>query len=159
MFSFWWMLELIYFRLFSILGLKNLNQTHTHTQKTILSTLNYLGTSVENKLAIYVWDCIYVFKIFLYIMMFWHLKNLSGWRETTHPRASQFSCMRAKSPQSCPTLCDAMDCSPPGSSVHGICQARILEWVAMPTSRGSSWSRDRTHISYVSCIGRQVLYH
>ena len=40
--------------------------------------------------------------------------------------------------QSCPTLCDAMDCSPPGTSVHGILQARILEWAAMPSSRGSS---------------------
>ena len=38
--------------------------------------------------------------------------------------------------QLCPTLCDPMDCSPPGSSVHGILQARILEWVAMPPSRG-----------------------
>ena len=49
--------------------------------------------------------------------------------------------------QSCPTLCDPMDCSPPNSSVHGILQARILEWVAMPSSRGSSRPRDRTHIS------------
>ena len=40
--------------------------------------------------------------------------------------------------QSCPTLCDPMDCSPPGSSVHGILQARILEWVAISFSRGSS---------------------
>ena len=40
--------------------------------------------------------------------------------------------------QSCPTLCDPMDCSPPDSSVHGILQARILEWVAIPFSRGSS---------------------
>ena len=40
--------------------------------------------------------------------------------------------------QSCPTLCDPMDCNPPGSSVHGILQARILEWVTMPSSRGSS---------------------
>ena len=40
--------------------------------------------------------------------------------------------------QSCLTLGDPMDCSPPGSSVHGILQARILEWVAMPSSRGSS---------------------
>ena len=46
-------------------------------------------------------------------------------------------CVLAKSLQSCPTLCDPMDCSPPGSSVHGILQARILEWVAMPFSRGS----------------------
>ena len=41
--------------------------------------------------------------------------------------------------QSCPTLCDSMNCSPPLSCVHGILQARILEWVAMPSSRGSSW--------------------
>ena len=45
----------------------------------------------------------------------------------------------AKSFQSCLTLCDPMDCSPPGSSVHGILQARILEWVAMPSSKRSSW--------------------
>ena len=51
--------------------------------------------------------------------------------------------------QSWPTLFDPMDCSPPGSSVHGILQARILEWVAIPFSRGSSWLRDRT---CVSCI-------
>ena len=44
--------------------------------------------------------------------------------------------MHAKSLQSSPTLCDPVDCSPPGSSVHGILQARILEWVAMPSSRG-----------------------
>ena len=42
----------------------------------------------------------------------------------------------------CPTLCDPMDCSPPGSSVHRILQARILEWVAMPSPRGSSQPRD-----------------
>ena len=54
-------------------------------------------------------------------------------------------------------LYDAMDCSPPGSSVHGILQARILEWIAMSSSRGSSQSRDRTCISYVSYIGRRVL--
>ena len=68
-------------------------------------------------------------------------------------------CMPAKSLLSCPTLCDPMDCSPPGSSVHGILQARILEWVATPSSGGSSQPRDRTCVSYVSCIGRRVLYH
>ena len=46
--------------------------------------------------------------------------------------------------QSCPTLCEPMDCSPPGSSVHGIVQARILEWVAVSFSRGSSQPRDGT---------------
>ena len=44
--------------------------------------------------------------------------------------------------QSCLTLCNCMDCSPPDSSVHGILQARIPEWVAIPSSRGSSWPRD-----------------
>ena len=60
--------------------------------------------------------------------------------------------------QLCPTLCDPMDCSPPGSSVHGILQARILEWVAILSSRWSSPSRDQTCISWISCIGRQILY-
>ena len=57
------------------------------------------------------------------------------------------------------TLCNPMDCSPPGSSAYEILLARIQEWVAMPSSRGSSQPRDQTRISNVSCIGRQVLYH
>ena len=66
-------------------------------------------------------------------------------------------CMRACSiAQSCQTLGDPMDCSPPGSSVHGIFQARILEWVAIYFSRGSSPHRDQTQ---VSCIGRWIPYH
>ena len=51
-----------------------------------------------------------------------------------------------------------MDCSLPGSLVHGILQVRILEWVAIPSTRGSSQPRDRTCVSYISCFGRQVLY-
>ena len=49
-----------------------------------------------------------------------------------------------------------MDCSPPGSSVHGISQTRTLEWVVISFSRRASWPRDRTH---VSCIGRWIPYH
>ena len=52
--------------------------------------------------------------------------------------------------QSCPTLCNPMDCSIPGSSIHGILQARILEWVAIFFSRGSSWPRDRTRVSCIA---------
>ena len=52
--------------------------------------------------------------------------------------------------QSCPTLCDPVDCSLPGFSIHGILQARILEWVTISFSRGSSRPRDRTCVSYVS---------
>ena len=62
-------------------------------------------------------------------------------------------------PQWCPTLCNPMGCSRPGSSVCGILQARILGWVAMPSSRGSSQLRDWTNICYIFCIGRQIFYH
>ena len=51
-----------------------------------------------------------------------------------------------------------MDCSPPGSSVHGILQTRILEWVATPSSRGSSQPRHQTCVSYISCTGKQVIH-
>ena len=67
-------------------------------------------------------------------------------------------CTHAKSLQSCPILCNLMDCSPPGSSVHGILQARILEWVAMPSSRRSSRHRGQLWVSYISCTGRWVLH-
>ena len=60
-----------------------------------------------------------------------------------------FGC--AQSFLSCLTLCDSMDCSLPGSSVHGILQARILKWVAISFCMGSSWPRDQTHAFCVSC--------
>ena len=56
--------------------------------------------------------------------------------------------------QSCPTLCNPIDCSPPGSSIHGILQVRILEWISIPSSRGSSQTRDQT---LVSCITGTLL--
>ena len=64
------------------------------------------------------------------------------------------TCMYTKSHQSCLTVCDSMDWSPPGSSVHGILQARMLEWVAMPSRifLTKGWN------PYISCFGRWVLY-
>ena len=59
-------------------------------------------------------------------------------------------CLRSVA-QLCPTLCDPMDLSPPGSSVHGIFLVRILEWVVISFSRGSSQPRDQTHVSCLSC--------
>ena len=59
-------------------------------------------------------------------------------------------CMRVSVTQSCLTLCDPMDCSPPGFSVHGILQSRILEWVTIPFSRGSSWPRNWTQVSCIA---------
>ena len=69
-----------------------------------------------------------------------------------------FLFVKSESAQSCLTLLDPMDCSPPGSSVHGILQARILEWVAIPFSRRSSQPRDQTQVSriYFYCW---VIFH
>ena len=69
--------------------------------------------------------------------------------DNRHIRSSYSICVCVLASQSCPTLCDPEDCSPPGSSVCGILQARILQWVAIPFSRGSSWLRGQT---WVSCI-------
>ena len=76
------------------------------------------------------------------------LTSFSGTRYTTAAVA-----------KSCLTLCNPVDCSLPGSSAHGILQARILEWVVMPSFRGSTQPRNWTQVSYISCIGRRVLYH
>ena len=61
--------------------------------------------------------------------------------------------------QSCPALCNLMDCSPPGSSVHGIIPARILQWVAISSFRGSSRLREWIRVSSISCTGRWILYY
>ena len=76
----------------------------------------------------------------------------------TTPRPEPSSLCFSMRAQSCPTLCDPMDCSSPGSSVRGISQARTLEWVAISYSRGSSRPREQTLLSCISCIGRQILY-
>ena len=77
----------------------------------------------------------------------------------THTHTHIYICVCAKSLQLCPTLCNPMDCSPPGSSVHRILQTGVLERVTMPSSRGSFQPRDGTRVSYVSCIGRLALYY
>ena len=64
-----------------------------------------------------------------------------------------------KSLQSCLILCNPMGYSLPGSSIHGISQTRIPEWIAMPHSRGSSWPRDGTSVLELSCIDRLIIYH
>ena len=89
---------------------------------------------------------------YLWVLNLW-VQNPWTWRATVLSwDANRSICCLVT--QSCPTLCDSMDCSPAGSSVHRILQAGILEWVAF--SRGSFWPRSWTH---VSCTGRQILYH
>ena len=97
-------------------------------------------------------------KPFLSILILWDLSNHSvGNLESLmkFPFKSMCVCVHV-CPQPCPTLCEPLICSPPGFFVHGILQARILEWVAIPFSKGSSRPRDRTCVSW---IGRQVPYH
>ena len=70
-----------------------------------------------------------------------------------HPAYLTYIHSESEVAQSCPTLCEPMDCSLPGSSVHGIFQAIVLEWIAISFSRGSSWPRDRTQVSHI--VGRR----
>ena len=83
---------------------------------------------------------------------------LQARKPETNPGNCHFllQCVKVKSEseiaQSCPTLCDPMDCSLPCSSIHGIFQARVLDWVAISFSKGSSWPRDQTQVSCI--IGR-----
>ena len=78
--------------------------------------------------------------------------RLSDWTELNWYMESKKWCMCVLSLHSCLTLWKPMDCSSPGSSVHGIFQARILEWVGMTSSKGSSSPRDRTHISVTPAL-------
>ena len=71
----------------------------------------------------------------------------AGWEAPDAEGLARIHCMCVQWLQSCPTLCNHMDCSPPGSSVPAILQVRILEWVALPSSKASSWPGDRTGIS------------
>ena len=77
--------------------------------------------------------------------------QFTGSQRVRHDWATELNCLYSVA-QLCPTLCDPMDCSLPGPSVHGIFQARILEQIAISYSRGSSRTRDQTHFSCVSCI-------
>ena len=88
-----------------------------------------------------------------------HVHKHTCMRAHTYKHKYIHTYLGAKSFQSCPTLCNPMDYSLPDSSVHEILQTRILEWIAMPSSRGSSWPRDQTHIYYVFCISGHVLSH
>ena len=95
----------------------------------------------EQRSFCHFWDCIQVLHLGLFCWLWFFLSD---------------SCPRhAKTLQLCSILWNPMDCSLPGASVHGILQARILEWVAMPSSRGSSRPTDRTlHCKFSCTAGR-----
>ena len=79
-----------------------------------------------------------------------HLLNCINFKWHIHSKLQKYMHLLCAQSQSCLTLCNPLDCSPPGSSVHGIFQAGILEWVAIPFSRGSSQPRDRTRVSCIA---------
>ena len=87
------------------------------------------------------------------------LQSMGSQRVQHDWAAKHIACMHVKLLQLCPTLCAPLGYSQPNVSVRGIFQARIREWVAISSSRGCSQARDQTCISYISCIGRWVLYH
>ena len=77
-------------------------------------------------------------------------KILFSFPSVIHPEVGFLDHVKVLVAQLCLTLCDPMVCSPPGSSAHGNLQARTLEWVAMPFSRGSSWPMNQTHVSFIA---------
>ena len=90
-----------------------------------------------------------------------HVPCIARWilNRCTIRKDQVLSMLPAKLLQLCLTLCDPMDCSPPGSSVHVILQARTLEWVAISFSREFSQLRDWTQVSYVFCMDKWILHH
>ena len=83
----------------------------------------------------------------LLVRMSIHVAIIENIMEVSKKLKIELPFVHGKLFQLCPTLCDPTDCSLPGSSVRGILQARILEWVAMPFPRGSSWPMDWTQVS------------
>ena len=138
--------------------------------------MQHLVTLKNQKICLVMFIRLWTFLFKLLSAVFWCSEGFSEWRVRmlncfwiififsslllSYLRSGPEYPLRAKSlltlvlrrvilAKSCPTLCNPMDCSPPGSSVHGIFQARILEWVAIPFFRISSLPRDRTCISYM----------
>ena len=107
-------------------------------------------------------NSLWVFLFLIFKCIYWSIVDLQcclSFRYSKMIQLYMYIYMQYAVAQSCPTLCNLMDCSPPGFSVRGISQARVLEWVAIFSSREFLWPRDQTHISCISCIGRRILYH
>ena len=120
--------------------------------------LAYASTLYFNRDFLYQ-HLLYVFFCFLIVVLAvmwpssktfptWGMSSTGKWARWE--TSGQFRHLKVLVAQSCPTLCNSMDCSLPGSSVHGILQARILEWIAIPFSQGSSWPRDWTRVSCIA---------
>ena len=128
--------------------------THTHTH-TCICIYTYIYDIIFTPSAIYWWTL----KLFLYLGYCEYMICSSlSLDDAPFISSTALSCVCAQS-LSHVLFCNIMDCSPPGLSVHGIFQARILEQVAISSSRGASQPRDGIQVSCSSCIGGQILYH
>ena len=107
---------------------------HPYLSRTCIFSLDYQSDCkyYSHISPTFRWLCLYVYYHWIYRLL-----------SLVKVKWSEFA-------QSCLTLCDPMDCSPPGSSLHGILQARVLEWIAVSFSRGSSQPRDRTRVSLIT---------
>ena len=134
------------------LGTTELNtHTHTHTHTQSKCTQHWGNKSPERA---WIW-LLMCFPIWWMALHF--VSPFSAWPILYHTSPS-VKC-RCVCSHLCPILCYPMDCSPSGSSAHGIFQARILEWVAISFCRGSSPPRYWTRVSCLSCTGRQIHYY
>ena len=121
-----------------------------HKESDMTEQLNWLNWTLDPKIYVVFRKPIWRLQVF---QCSCHLRNpfdSNIWAANYIPKDFHLTIHPSEVAQSCPTLCNPMDCSPPGSSVHGILQARILEWVAISFSRRSSWPRDRTQVSHIA---------
>ena len=123
--------------------LSNWTDLDSYSEVLLSPEISISLTSLVPWLSPFFWFCL------LSESLLYNLKEINKHTTGTFIHFISRRCvyMHAKSLQSCPTLCKPMDCSLPSSSVHGIVQAGILEYIAMPSSRGSSPSRDWTRVS------------
>ena len=127
----------------------------SHDESSMLPKPSWFGLNLFSSLILPLTG-----KYFLFCCIKWHsvFELLFLWQILPYVCVCMCVCVCAcahASAQSCLTICDPMDYSLPGSSLLGIIPARTLEWVAISFSRGSSWPRDRTH---VSCIAQEFFY-
>ena len=123
---------------------------HTYIVETALNTLGSRHcTSLIHKYG-FCGEWEHVDVAFHPFHLFWEPEILLPFSMLLRDPVCVCVCVCVLDAQSCPTLCDAVDCSPPGSSVHGILQAGVLDWVAMPLSKGSFCLWDRTWVSHIA---------
>ena len=143
---------------------------HSSEEEVLYVTFDYLSYKIRSPIiSTYQGDLNETAFYFLFSLLLLFLTHVSLGRAAENNRRTSYCSQNSVGAraylflcacpvaQSHPTLCGSMDCSLPNSSVHGIVQARILEWVAISFSRESSWLRDQTCIFCISCIGKQIL--